>query len=390
MERILQELLAEGFDWERTYLDSPDGLLLLDHNHEVIKANNTMLKMLGLDSFEEIRGKKCYEVVHGTDTPPKECVHAKVMHSHHVEETEISCNGRIYRVTETPLISKKGNIVGYTHSSYDVTEQKQADDLIHETKEKFETIFNKFPIGIIVANLSTGEMLDANDYFCEMLNYSKKEIMHLTIYDLTHPDDFRISKEHAERANDDNVPYRLTKRYVTKFGQVRWVYVAVAPVTGPGGKVSYAFSMVEDITDKVFSQREIDRQKDILRSYVDLVRVIIVSLDAQGRITMINRRGRELLGKTENELVGKNWFLNYVPERERTQVTDIFGQLMRGELSLNGDPPNYFTNAITAKGDQEKLILWHNTLLRDSDGKISGVLSAGEDVTEDVGRKDLL
>ena len=381
MERILQEFLTEGFDWERTYKDSPDGILLLDSNHEVIKANNTMLRMLGIETFEDIKGKKCYEVVHGTSAPPKECVHTKVIHSHQIEEAEIGCNGRIYHVTETPLLSKTGHIVGYTHSSYDVTGQKQAENLIRENKEKFETIFNKFPIGIIIVNLLTGEILDANDYFCEMLNYSKKEIIRLTVYDLTHPDDYKLSKEHAERSNNDNTPYRLTKRYVTKFGQIRWVYIAVAPVIGSEGKVSYAFSMVEDITDKVFSQKEIDRQKDILRSYVDLVRVIIVSLDTQGRITMINKRGRELLGKSEKDLIGKNWFMNYVPKQDRNRVLDIFGQLMRGESSLNRDPPNYFTTSIKTKG-ASNLILWRNTLLRDSEGNITGVLLAGEDITE--------
>lgn len=383
MERILQELLTEGFDWERTYRDSPDGILLLDQDHEIIKANNTMLRMLGIDSFDEIKGKKCYEVVHGKGQPPKECVHAKVAHSHHIEETEFGHDGKIYHVVEVPLISSTGRIVGYTHSSHDITERGLAEKRSREEKEKFETIFTKFPIGIIVVNLLTGEILDANDYFCEMLNYSKKELVHFTLYDLTHPDDYKLTKEHAERCHRDKLTYRLTKRYVTKFGQVRWVYVAVAPVMGEEGNVVYAFSMVEDITDKVFSQREIDRQKDILRSYVDLVRVIIISLDTQGRITMINRRGRELLGKPESELIGKSWFLNFVPERERARVTDIFGQLMRGELSLNGDPPNYFTNPIKAKGGKESLILWHNTILRDSDGNISGVLSAGEDVTED-------
>ena len=97
---------------------------------------------------------------------------------------------------------------------------------------------------------------------------------------------------------------------------------------------------------------------------------------------MINKRGREILGKTEKELIGKNWFLNYVPDRERARVTGIFGQLMSGDLSLNGDPPNYFTNPIKGQGGKESLILWHNTILRDSDGNIIGVLSAGEDVTE--------
>jgi PAS domain S-box-containing protein len=382
MEKILEELLTEGFDWGRTYNDSPEGIFILNCDHEVVRVNKTMLRMLKLDNYEQLKGKRCYELFHGTSIPPPECVHAKVIHSNHVEETEVIRNGKVYHVVETPIFSKKGRIVGYVHSAYDITEQKEYETKIREEREKFKTIFTQFPIGILVVNLVSGEILDANTYFCEMLNYSKPELTKLTIYDITHPDDLGLSKEHSLKASHDGISYKITKRYVTKFGQIRWVYVSVAPVMDTNNEVSYAFSMIEDITDKVFSQREIDHQKDLLRTYVDLVRIIIVSLDTQGRITMINRRGREILGKQEKELIGKNWFINCVPEREQTRVTQIFQQLISGEISLNGDPPNYFTNPIKIKGGKERLVLWHNTLLRDSDGKIRGILSAGEDVAE--------
>jgi PAS domain S-box-containing protein len=381
MEKLIEDLLTEGFDWIRTYNDAPEGIFLLNHNHEIIMINQTMLGMLGLSSYEEAKGKKCYEIFHGTDKPPSVCVHAKVMHSNHCESIEVTRDDKIYHVVETPLFSKKNHIVGYVHSSYDITDQKQADLMMREAREKFETIFTKFPIGILVENVNSGEILDVNEYLCDMLSYSRKELTKLTIYDISHPDDYKISREHATQAGIDGLSYKLTKRYITKFGQIRWVYVVVAPITDSIGQVVYAFSMVEDITDKVFSQREIAYQKDLLKTYLDLVRVIIVSLDRHGNITMINRRGRELLGKAEKDLIGKNWFLNYVPEQELKDVTMTFDQLMKGELSLNGDAPNYFTNLIKIAGGKELTILWHNTILRDSEGNISGVLSAGEDIT---------
>jgi PAS domain S-box-containing protein len=386
MEKLIDDLLTEGFDWNRTYNDAPEGIFLLNAEHNIVMVNQTMLNMLGLHSYEEIKGKKCHEVLHGTTVPPEICVHTKVLHSNHVESVEVTRGKQIYHVVETPLFSKKGHIVGYIHSAYDISEQKEAERMMKEARDKFETIFTKFPIGILVVSLETGRILDANNYLCDMLNFSKTEIISQNIYDITHPDDLKLSQEHALRAAKDGQSYKLTKRYITKFGQIRWIYVVVAPVLGTDKKVDYAFSLVEDITDKVFSQREIDKQKDLLRSYVDLVRVIIVALDTQGRITMINKRGRELLGKKENELIGKNWFMNYIPERERVKVSEIFQQLMRGEISLNGDPPNYFSNTIKIKDGKECLMLWHNTLLRDAEGNICGVLSAGEDVV--IEKKD--
>ncbi|WP_427365533.1 HD domain-containing phosphohydrolase [Candidatus Caldatribacterium saccharofermentans] len=119
------------------------------------------------------------------------------------------------------------------------------------------------------------------------------------------------------------------------------------------------------------------RERDIFRQYFDLVQTIIVALDREGKVTFINRKGCEVLGYPYSEIIGKNWFENFLPERIRDEVRGVFQRLVSGEV----EPLESYENPVLTRDGAEKIILWHNTVLRDDSGSITGVLSLGEDVS---------
>ena len=254
MENIIEELFTEGFDWDRTYNQSPAGIMLLDTDYVVIKTNRTMAQMAGFTEPNDIVGKKCYEVLRDESAPPANCINPHYVDSGHIEQLEIHRNGKVILVLETPLFSKTGKIVGHTHTCHDITEQKNKEKEILEAKEKFEAIFTKLPMGIIITDLLSRRILDANAYFCQMIGYSKTELLALTTTDISHPDDCNISIYKTAQASKDKKDYTITKRYVTKFGQVKWVYLTVVLILDDKDSITCAFSLVEDITDKVNSR----------------------------------------------------------------------------------------------------------------------------------------
>jgi PAS domain S-box-containing protein len=106
---------------------------------------------------------------------------------------------------------------------------------------------------------------------------------------------------------------------------------------------------------------------------------MVVVIDAQGRIDLINRRGLEILGyEAPSDLVGREWFTACIPEAVRDEVRRVFSQIMAGDLR----PVGRYENAVVTRDGRQRLILWHNALLRDPEGRIVGTLSSGEDVTE--------
>lgn len=111
--------------------------------------------------------------------------------------------------------------------------------------------------------------------------------------------------------------------------------------------------------------------------YLDMAGVMFVVLDRDGCVSLINRKGCEILEYEEADIVGRDWFAHFLPEDIRASVRAVFDQLMQGEV----EPFEYHENPVLTRSGRECIIAWHNTVLRDDEGQILGTLSAGEDVT---------
>ncbi|MCX5902466.1 MAG: PAS domain S-box protein [Proteobacteria bacterium] len=123
---------------------------------------------------------------------------------------------------------------------------------------------------------------------------------------------------------------------------------------------------------------QLARERDLVRTYVDFAGVIIVVINKDQTVTLINNVGARLLGYRKNEIIGKTWFDNFVPERTRGAVIDGFNKLLSGRIRT----VEYFENPVLTKSGEEKLIAWHNTILKDKKGDIFATLSSGDDITE--------
>lgn len=117
--------------------------------------------------------------------------------------------------------------------------------------------------------------------------------------------------------------------------------------------------------------------KDRAHQYLKIAKVILLVIESDQKISLINKKGCEILGYKEEEIIGKNWFDHFIPERIRADVKQVFNNLIEGNIK----PPSYFENPVLTKGGKERFIAWHNTILKDEQGNITGSLSSGEDIT---------
>jgi len=105
--------------------------------------------------------------------------------------------------------------------------------------------------------------------------------------------------------------------------------------------------------------------------------ILFIILNDKGRVLAINKKGCEVLEIKEKDIIGKDWFLNFLPKGEVKRVKKVYDSVMKGKIKEF----EFFENRIKTKSGKEKIILWHNTMLKDSKGKIIGTLSSGEDIT---------
>ena len=126
------------------------------------------------------------------------------------------------------------------------------------------------------------------------------------------------------------------------------------------------------------SQELAQRERDQAQQYLDIAGVLIVALDTQGCITLINRRGCEILGADESELLGKNWFETCLPEDIQHETFAAFQRIISGEL----ESLEYYENRVLTRRGEQRILAFHNALIRGASGAITGSLSSGEDITE--------
>ena len=134
---------------------------------------------------------------------------------------------------------------------------------------------------------------------------------------------------------------------------------------------------IEDITQCRRAQHLAERERTLAHLYLDVANVMMVALDTEGRVTLINRAGCELLGYPEHEICGQDWFTRFLPARIRPRERRVFQKLLTGDAQT----VEYVEGSIVTRGGEERTILWHNEPIRDAHGRVVGTLSSGADVT---------
>ncbi len=120
------------------------------------------------------------------------------------------------------------------------------------------------------------------------------------------------------------------------------------------------------------------QEKNKIRNYLDIAGILLVVIGEDQKVSLINKKGCEILGYEEKEIIGKNWFDTFVPEKNRDEVRVGLEKLMNGEI----EPMEYFENHVLTKTGEERMIAWHNRILQDEKGKVVSTLSSGQDITE--------
>ena len=169
---------------------------------------------------------------------------------------------------------------------------------------------------------------------------------------------------------------------VRKDGTILDISLMISPMTDPSGRVTSMSTIARDITNRKKGETERQRLNDEIRAerdraqrYLDTAGVILLALDLEGRITLINRKGCELLGWTERELLGRDFLETCVPARSRVLLRAKFESLVNGDLSV-------VDAAVLTKSGEERLVEWRNTLVRDDAGQVTGTFSSGADISE--------
>ncbi|MES9858258.1 MAG: HD domain-containing phosphohydrolase [Sedimenticola sp.] len=126
------------------------------------------------------------------------------------------------------------------------------------------------------------------------------------------------------------------------------------------------------------SEAKATHERYLAQQYFNLAGVLMVVLDREGKIRSLNQRASEVLGVDVEAARGLNWFQEFLPEASREEVLEIHRQMIAGTPLV----AEHYENMVRSCNGGERLIAWHNAVIKDDDGEIIASLSSGEDITD--------
>ena len=257
---------------------------------------------------------------------------------------------------------------------HDLTEYKRAEEALRQREQELNTLIENLPCGVFVKDRA-GRYTKVNHVYATMGHLRAADLLGKTVYDL-------VSKEIADRwqAEDDEL---LSSGQAQAFEQ-HWPWgvsaeVRKVPLRDASGTVVGLLGTALDITGRKEAEAALQSERDFNASLVNTARVIMLVLDTEGRIISYNPYMEELTGYKLEQVRGRDWFSTFLPERDRERIRTVFLGAVAGS-HVHGN-----VNAIVTADGRECEVEWRSDTLRDGDGRITGVLAIGQDVTEQRG-----
>jgi len=331
-----------------------------------------------------------------TDNPPETCEDCPLSVNYEGRRSitvRFEYDGKIYGMlsTSTPrrfadldlerhLFEEVAGDVAFGLHDIEVQgERKLAEKNLKRSEKQFRQAITLAPFPMMI-HAEDGEIVAINETWLDITGYGREEIS--TISDWT-------KRAYGQAEND--IKSHIDKLYEiqdrieegeyevkTKEGETRIWDFSSAPIGKSVDGRRLVLSIADDVTGRKQAELKAEEERDRAERYLDIAGSIIVLIDSDRRVKEINQKGCEILDYKKEEIIGKDWYENFIPEEvEKEVLEDTWDPLMKGDLRT----AKRYENPILTKDGKERMVAWENTLVRE-EGEIVGTLSSGIDITE--------
>lgn len=248
-------------------------------------------------------------------------------------------------------------------------EHKQAEEALKESEKKFRSYIENAPDGIFIVD-NTGRYIEANNAACNILGYSEDEILSFTISDLLAEESFEDGLAHFNKIIETGRAMSdLLHKH--KDGSTRWLTINAVRISP-----EIILGFATDITERKQAEETLRKELDFSHNLTKTAQAIILLLDTSGKIVYFNPYMEKISGYKLKEIVGQDWGTTFLPEDIQKKTWALFLKAISGIQTMGN------INPIITKDKKQYIIEWYDETLKDSEGKITGLLAIGHNITK--------
>ena len=275
-----------GID-EVIYVADPD-------SYELLYLNPTAVRNWG-----DRVGEQCFRVLQNRDEPCPFCTNHLIFSEGarlpYIWNFQNRVNKRWYKCTDRTIKWPDGRLVRF-EMAVDITDRILAEEALRESEERYKILVESSLDAIYFESLD-GEILDCNRAACEMLGYTKKELLGMTTADLIPPERTEMLPGIVDELMTSGRSF-VEGENLRKDGTTVPVESWARLIETSAGKRVVVY--VRDITERKEAERELVESERRFRSFMDQLPAAVFLKDSSSRYVYINPYMREVFDADES------------------------------------------------------------------------------------------
>jgi PAS domain S-box-containing protein len=384
-KRVERELKAHEAQLRSVLETIPVGVWIVDAQGTIVMGNQAGqsvwegVRYVGIEQYDQYQG---WWADSGEPIAPEQWAAARAVMSGKTSLDEviaIRCfDGKIKTILHSavPLKDSDGRITGAVVINQDITARKQAEDALAQSERSFRATFEQAAVGM-ARMAPDGRWLQVNQRLCEMVGYTRDELLALNLQDITYPDDLDIDLGFKRQMLAGEIETSsLEKRYIRKDRSIIWVNLTVGLVRNSSGAPDYFISVVEDIGPRKKAERALREREVWLRRMFDQAPIGAAMVSLDYRFLMVNEALCSITGYGAQDLISRSFV-------DITHPDDIESDVAQARQLAAGEIDHYDMDKRYLRADGS--VVWvhlNGRLIRDEAGRPLYYLPMMEDITE--------
>ena len=393
------EALRQSEEHYRTLVEtSPDLILLLDLNGNILVINQAGLALFRYENAEEIIGENMLTFIALEDQPRMSDAFQKILETGGIKDTEclaVKKDSATFSAefSASLVVDANGRPQAVIAIGKDITVRKQSERLLLEAKEDLERRVVERTAELHKASQRLRELVIhsptviysthtsedfAVTYISEnvstLLGYESSQFIEESGFwsNHIHPEDReRIFAEAKHISEQERIAFEY--RFLNSNGEYRWIHDERMLARNVDGKPSGYVGSFLDITESKKIERALRESEERYRTLAEAAPDLIFIIDPDDRVQYVNSIAVAFIGLPSEEIIGQPRERFFSPPTSDCQRRNILKVLRNGKMS-------YAEDETTIRDRTVWLGTWL-VPLRDHSGKISGVLGVSRDIT---------